>query len=33
MKAPRNLNLTDMNREDNKDEDIYNNYTLKINIQ
>ena len=33
MKAPRNLNLTDMNRGDNRDKDIYNDYTLKIDIQ
>ena len=33
MKAPRILKLIDMNRGDNKEIDIYNNYTLKIDIR
>ena len=33
MKAPRNLNLIDMNRGDNKDKGTNINYTLKIDIQ
>ena len=33
MKAPRILNLIDMNSRDNKDIDTYNNYTLKIDIR
>ena len=33
MKAPRNLNLIDVYRGDNKDTNTYNNYTLKIDIR